>query len=42
MSESISEEQISLLCHALGIDEHRREPYHNHFWANAGPPEATR
>lgn len=42
MSESISEEQIALLCHAPGIDEHQREPYRNHFWANVGPPKTVR
>lgn len=36
MSESISEEQTALLCHALGIDERRREPYRNHFLADFG------
>lgn len=39
MNESISEEQIALLCHALGIDEHQREPYRNHFLANLGHPD---
>ena len=28
--------QIGLLQHTLGINEHRREPYRNHFVASAG------